>query len=281
MKDPSHASSPHARALLCLLLGACAASPEPEIPVPAPLSAFSEMAAFLLPGHQSYAFLRMPELDDTGTQIGSELSAMCGSDFRSPRGIGVGAFRGVTVSESKGPEPDEQESGTEQLTLGGIPVWHRPEDTGMSGYAPEAWWAHADGRFTVHTNQRRELELALKRSTRIQDLLAPFADMPPLPLDTESVIYLYARPQNRNLFGAPYATERMRISFGADRRMRICHRRLFSSALDFIPNPQNSGTPQFTIQQENGWKVTTAKEPVDAYLLPGYLLVAFGLKIFI
>ncbi|MEQ1633021.1 MAG: hypothetical protein ABL997_11660, partial [Planctomycetota bacterium] len=102
MKEAPHAPLPHARAILCLLLAACASSPPPEAPLPPPLLAFSEAAAFLLPGHQSYAFLRMPNFDDAGTQVGFEMVAMCGSDFQSPRGLGVGAFRGVSVRESSG-----------------------------------------------------------------------------------------------------------------------------------------------------------------------------------
>lgn len=281
MKDPRPASLPHAQPLLCLLLAACAASPRPEAPVPEPLQAFVEAATFLLPGHQSYAFLRMPKIDDTGKQVGFELRAMCGSDFQSPKGIGAGSFRGVTVRESLDLRGGEQDSAAEQVTIGGMPVRHTPERSDDSRYSPESWSARVDGRFAVGCNRREEIELALERRTRIRDLLAPFADMPPLPLDTQSVIYLHARLQNMNLFGAPYATERIRIAVGADRRVRVWHRLPLRGFLDMVLDYESLDSPQVATTEENGWKVTTTVNPVEAMIIPLFLIHSFGLEIFI
>jgi hypothetical protein len=261
------------------LLAACTSLPSNETSVPTSLRRFEEAASFLLPGHQSLAFYTLP-LDDAPATPGLVvLCARCGMDFQPPRGVGYGAFLGVEVMDFGSSGLDGAKPAGEPTTIGGVPVWHlRSTDTPQPERTPDSWVAHVDGRFVVSSHDREQIELALQRSGRLEQLLIPFASLPALPPDSESVIYLLPRPTDRTYWGRPVPIELMRASLSPENRLQLWHRQP-------LPEPFTSWStyahgPPTTIS-DNGWLVTTMDLQIDVTLRWLLLETISGLAIFI
>jgi hypothetical protein len=130
----------------------------------------------------------------------------------------------------------------------------------------------------VASCDRDLLELALQRSGRLDRLLMPFAILPALPADSESVVYLLPRPRDRTYWGRPVPIEMMRASLSSEQQLRLWHRQplpeQFISWSDYAQAP-----PRTT--SEDGWQVTTLDLHVDATMRWLLLDLLSGLAIFI
>ena len=278
MPDHQLPRSLHSTRWLLLVLVSCALTPSGEHSVPDSLRRYEEVASFLLPGYQSMMFYTLA-LDRGPATGGPLLFARCGSDFQAPHGVGYGPYRGVEVLDL-GPAGivDETQAG-EPSTIGGVPVWHlRPADGTRSGPAADTWIAHVDRRFLVMSHHRDLLESALRRSGRLDQLLLPFADLPALPADSESVVYLLPRPADRTYWGRPVPIERMRVSLCPAQRLRLWHRQPLPE--QFTSCSQFAQLPPVTTTVE-GWQVTMIELQVDAGMRCLLLDILSGVAIFI
>ena len=251
---------------MALVLASCTLPYAGSDAVPSSLSKYADAAAFLLPGFESYAFYTLPS-EDGPLQEGAETNdrpvrfARCGSDFEAPHGAGIGPYRGVEVFDW-GPFGigDETPAG-EACTIAEVPAWHqRSAEDPKTGKAVETWVAHVDDRFAVSSHHRELLAQALRRSGKLDQLLLPFASMPALPAQAESVFYLLPRPTDHTYWGRPVPIERMRIALSPDGRWRMWHRQpLPEQFTSFGADPH----AQAVTTSENGWQITTIAWQID------------------
>ncbi len=265
---------------MVLLLTSCALSPSGGHSVPSSLRRYDEVAAFLLPGYQSLAFYTLPLDGDSETPGQVALCGRCGSDFQAPRGVGYGPYLGVEVLDfgPSGIGDDDRPAGL-PTTIGGVPAWHLPStDEPGAEPAPESWVAQVDRRFVVTSYHRELLELALQRSGRLDRLLLPFASLPALPPDSESVVYLLPRPTDQTYWGRPVPIEIMSATLSPQQRLRLWHRQpLPEQFTDWSTHAQR---PPVTTS-EGGWQVTTIDLRIDATMRWLLLDMLSGLAIFI
>lgn len=279
MSDDHHSRVLRRTVWLVLMLASCALPPSSENSVPSSLRRYRDVASFLLPGYPSIAFYTLPLDGVSATSVQVALCARCGSDFQAPDGVGYGPYRGVEVLDF-GPSGigDDKPAGN-PITIGGSPAWHLPaSDRPGSKPTADSWVAHVDGRFSVASCDRDLLELALQRSGRLDRLLMPFASLPALPPDSESVVYLLPRPTDRTYWGRPVPIEMMRATLSSEQRLRLWHRQPLPE--QFTSWSAYAQVPPATTS-EDGWQVTTMDLHVDPTMRWLLLDLLSGLAIFI
>lgn len=264
---------------MVLALASCALSPAVAHPVPASLRRYEEVASFLLPGFQSLALCTLPPDEDSTAGGRVALLARCGSDFQAPRHVGYGAYRGVEVIDF-GPSGIGAETPRGDLVnVGGVPVWQLcSTDEPRTEHSVDTWVAHVDRRFVVITHHRELLEMALQRSGRLDQLLQPFASLPALPADAESVVCLLPRPSDHSYWGRPVPIERMRAALSPEHRLQLWHRQPLPEQFTAW-SAYAKGPPATT--SEHGWQVTTIDLQPDPTMRSLLLDLLSGLAIFI
>lgn len=212
------------RVATLFVLGACSAAPDP---VPAALQKFTEVAQFLAPGFESYSFAIDEEPDFT-SEVEHHLHvviARSGSDFQKPKDLGVGRCRGVEVRDYgmvRVPKP-WWEAGEPTTHIDGVPVWLGKGDAYAFDREEPLWTAIVDARFHVRSPDRDQLEAALRRTGRLEEIVRPFSPVALVPADAVRILCLLPRPEDSAYWSRPIPIEPMVIVLCPERRTLWFH----------------------------------------------------------
>jgi hypothetical protein len=265
------------------VLAACAAAPDAARTLPRALVPFADACTFLPTGFDSLSFDHVAA--DRSPAARPFLCARVGSDFRPPKGVGAGAYRGVEVFDfgSAGlpadlegfhdPQPAAR-APTEHVL--GSPVWHYRENEPMR-YVPERWTARVDDRFYVTASERALLVRALSRAGRLDELLRPFDAAALIPDDSATVVCTLPRPDDASYWSRPIPIEPVVACFRpAPLRLVLFHRTALPA--EYVMRDLSPAAAPTTSVQDT-WRVTQYQlDEVSASLLAELL---FGLAIFI
>ncbi|MEO6594664.1 MAG: hypothetical protein ABIP94_07910 [Planctomycetota bacterium] len=216
---------------LTMLCGACASVSASGVMVPGALQRFAGAAQFLPLGLSSYAFSAQNLPLPTGASPEDTclvLVVKAGGDFRRPKDVGYGAFRGVEVQDFGQDGLGNyysDEPGPSYATACGYPIWFQAEFSGGTVVNEAMWWTHIDNRYRVMSAERADLEMALTRAGHLSEMVMPFQAVEYIADDADHVVCLLARPNDQTYSGRPVPFETMVIAMCTKaRRLQVFHR---------------------------------------------------------